>query len=107
MAEVDVSIFSNPEDISWRILRIDDDDSSSQVFGYRAGSYDATGIFSQLVILTSGSFEIQLTRNSLAADALSSLGIINFTTGLTEIIEVLDFIGKEGNTTVASSFVLP
>lgn len=108
---MEVSILRNPEDISWRILRDNSDDDADpnkdQIFGYSAGSYTTTGTFSNLVILTSGSYEIQLTRDTLDGDAISSYGIVNFTSGLTDPIGVLDFVDKENNTTVVSTFVLP
>jgi len=91
---VNLEIRSNPEDIGWRVV---DDEAGRSIFGYSAGWYEEPGDFVQFINLQTGVWEFQVFRDSVDADAVVEIGIVNTATGDFEVIDTLDFATSSDN----------
>jgi hypothetical protein len=103
LGAVNLEIFNDPGDISWKIL---DDTTRESIFGFPAGWYEEGGLYVQFVNLQTGMWEFQLSRESLTADAVAQIGIVNTTTGAFEVIDTMDFAASSTDGVLTTIFSL-
>ena len=104
MAFVNITIFENPQDISWRV--VDATEPDEQFYGTLPGKYDEAKSFMQFFNMESGLWTFVLSRESLAANAVAELGTINMGTGSLEIRGRLSFPPNSISTTEAALVLL-
>ncbi len=102
MVYVVVTIYDNPEEISWRVV-----DASTKKQYYRYGLYESAGTFSNFFNMETGDWKFELSRKTLEADAKVEGGILNLETGATEsYFGELAFGPESTNTKVSVSIAL-
>jgi len=101
MAYVIVTIYENPEEISWRVV-----DASSKQQYYRYGLYQSPGSFSNFFNMETGDWRFELNRESIAADAKVEIGILDLATGTSESVGEISFGSESTDTSVSLSIEL-
>mmetsp|Transcript_73706 Transcript_73706/g.149633 ORF Transcript_73706/g.149633 Transcript_73706/m.149633 type:complete len:1077 (+) Transcript_73706:408-3638(+) len=97
---VNVTIFEEPEEVGWRIV---DSASKDQFYGYPTGNYRDATTSMKFVSMETGSWEFQLTRESVAADAVAEIGYVDAITGEMRLLgEVALSSGSTATTATAS-----
>ena len=103
MAFVSVNISNDPEQVSWRII---DAVTKEQLFGYSAGMYNQNTTYSNIFNIQTGEWQLQLFRESLAADVTAEIGILNIVTAMIDPVGKLSLVPGTSATTATTTIQL-
>jgi hypothetical protein len=103
MGFVSVNISNDPEQVSWRII---DAVTKEQLFGYSAGMYNQNTTYSNFFNIQTGVWQLQLFRESLAADVTAEIGILNMVTAVIDPVGKLSLVPGSSATTATTTIQL-
>ena len=92
-----MTIFNNPEEVSWRIV---DAVSEDPFFGYPAGMYKTNRSSVSFLNMQTGIWEFQLIRESSETDVVAEIGILNIKSGMIESLGDLSFVSGSNDLSV-------
>jgi len=103
MAYVNMTIFENPEDISWRVINAL---SQEQYYEYPVGNYNDVTSFMNFFNIESGIWEFEISRESIDSNGTAEIGYLNLSTGGTMLLAKLSFDPTSTATSATKFFLL-